>query len=81
MLFRSKGTGLGLALVHNIIEEHYGHISISSPVPEHIEDLQRSLSLDNTLPAKDSISANNAGACVTLRLPKVQNNLLEDDSE
>ena len=76
-----KGTGLGLALVHNIIEEHYGHISISSPVPEHIENLQRSFSTDHTLPDNDSINVNNAGACVTLRLPKVQNNLLEDNSE
>lgn len=27
-----KGTGLGLSLVYSIIEEHYGHISIDSPV-------------------------------------------------
>lgn len=29
-----KGTGLGLSLVYSIIEEHYGHISIKSPVNE-----------------------------------------------
>ncbi len=27
-----KGTGLGLSLVYSIIEEHYGHIAIESPV-------------------------------------------------
>ncbi|MEY8204075.1 MAG: ATP-binding protein [Bermanella sp.] len=27
-----KGTGLGLSLVYSIIEDHYGHISIDSPV-------------------------------------------------
>ncbi len=27
-----KGTGLGLALVYGIIEEHYGHIKIESPI-------------------------------------------------
>jgi len=29
-----KGTGLGLALVYSIIEEHYGHINIQSPANE-----------------------------------------------
>jgi PAS domain S-box-containing protein len=29
-----KGTGLGLSLVYSIIEEHYGHISITSPADE-----------------------------------------------
>ncbi|MEK9766168.1 MAG: HAMP domain-containing sensor histidine kinase, partial [Thalassolituus sp.] len=27
-----KGTGLGLSLVYSIIEEHYGHIAIDSPL-------------------------------------------------
>ena len=29
-----KGTGLGLSLVYSIIEEHYGHIAIESPVAD-----------------------------------------------
>jgi signal transduction histidine kinase len=66
-----KGTGLGLALVYSIIEEHYGHISIESPVPAHILDSQQ-----DTSPQSDCI-----GTCVTLRLPKVQDKLLEDKSE
>jgi signal transduction histidine kinase len=61
-----KGTGLGLALVYSIIEEHYGHISIESPVPAHILESQAGTSY--------------AGTCVTLRLPKVQDKLLEDKS-
>jgi len=29
-----KGTGLGLSLVYSIIEEHYGHIQVISPVDD-----------------------------------------------
>lgn len=64
-----KGTGLGLALVYSIIEEHYGHISIESPVPNHISVTQQ------------ETPNGGAGTCVTLRLPKVQDKLLEDKSE
>lgn len=42
-----KGTGLGLALVYSIIEEHYGHISIESPANE---DTQRGTRVSITLP-------------------------------
>ena len=28
------GTGLGLALVYSIIEEHYGQITVESPIDE-----------------------------------------------
>ncbi|WP_455232374.1 ATP-binding protein [Geopseudomonas aromaticivorans] len=42
-----KGTGLGLALVYSIIEEHYGEISIDSPAdPKH----QRGTRIRITLP-------------------------------
>ncbi|MFZ3205846.1 MAG: ATP-binding protein [Pseudomonas sp.] len=42
-----KGTGLGLALVYSIVEEHYGQIIIDSPVdPEH----QRGTRIRVTLP-------------------------------
>ena len=42
-----KGTGLGLALVYSIIEEHYGHISIESPTDE---ETQRGTQVSITLP-------------------------------
>ena len=42
-----KGTGLGLALVYSIVEEHYGHIAIDSPAdPER----QRGTRFRVTLP-------------------------------
>ncbi|MDA7089181.1 ATP-binding protein [Pseudomonas sp. SA3-5] len=42
-----KGTGLGLALVYSIVEEHYGQIIIDSPLdPEH----QRGTRIRVTLP-------------------------------
>ena len=42
-----KGTGLGLALVYSIVEEHYGQITIDSPIdPEQ----QRGTRIRVTLP-------------------------------
>ncbi|WP_439860919.1 sensor histidine kinase [Pseudomonas sp. MBLB4136] len=42
-----RGTGLGLALVYSIVEEHYGQITIDSPAdPEH----QRGTRIRVTLP-------------------------------
>ncbi len=42
-----KGTGLGLALVHSIIEEHYGEIQVDSPCDI---DLQRGTRFRISLP-------------------------------
>ncbi|MGE8500463.1 MAG: sensor histidine kinase [Pseudomonas sp.] len=42
-----KGTGLGLALVYSIVEEHYGQITIDSPADP---ELQRGTRIRVTLP-------------------------------
>jgi PAS domain S-box-containing protein len=42
-----EGTGLGLALVYSIVEEHYGQITIDSPVDP---ELQRGTRIRVTLP-------------------------------
>lgn len=40
-----KGTGLGLALVYGIIEEHFGHIRVESPAPETGKGTQVTIAL------------------------------------
>jgi signal transduction histidine kinase len=47
------GTGLGLSLVYSIIEEHYGHISVISPVNSKSE---RGTRFTITLPASQQLS-------------------------
>ena len=42
-----KGTGLGLALVYSIVEEHYGQITVDSPIDEAT---QRGTRFNITLP-------------------------------
>jgi signal transduction histidine kinase len=42
-----KGTGLGLALVYSIVEEHYGQITIDSPIDL---ELDRGTRIRVTLP-------------------------------
>jgi signal transduction histidine kinase len=42
-----EGTGLGLALVYSIVEEHYGQITIDSPADP---ELQRGTRIRVTLP-------------------------------
>ncbi len=42
-----EGTGLGIALVYSIVEEHYGHIDITSPVDD---ETQRGTRITVTLP-------------------------------
>ncbi len=49
-----KGTGLGLALVYSIIEEHYGHITIESPAND---STQRGTRMVITLPLFHAASA------------------------
>ncbi|MBL4608665.1 MAG: PAS domain S-box protein [Pseudomonadales bacterium] len=48
-----EGTGLGLSLVYSIIEDHYGHISVTSPVnPETGKGNRFSI----TLPASEQLN-------------------------
>ena len=47
------GTGLGLSLVYSIIEEHYGHISVASPVDP---DSGRGTRFTITLPASQQLN-------------------------
>lgn len=76
-----KGTGLGLAVVYSIIEEHYGHISIESPVPAQLLKSPKVIPTDISSKPEQGAALKNAGTCVTLRLPKVQNASLEDKSK
>ena len=52
------GTGLGLALVYSIVEEHYGQITIDSPVDQ---TTRRGTRFTITLP-RYSMSGNGAPA-------------------
>lgn len=51
-----KGTGLGMALVYSIIEEHLGHIRIESPIPYILDQTRSETEL--------------AGTRVTITLPR-----------
>jgi len=46
----NEGTGLGLSLVYSIVEEHYGHIQVQSPVNF---ERQRGTRVTLTLPARE----------------------------
>lgn len=72
-----EGTGLGLAVVYSIIEEHYGHISIESPTPDHILTLK---ALSSEKENEQPLFTGAIGTCVTIRLPKVQDASLENTS-
>ena len=52
-----KGTGLGLALVYSIIEEHYGQITVDSPIDEAT---QRGTRFTITLPRYGVFSSGSA---------------------